>query len=88
MANITVKVEISVDGNVITDYYTIDTAKLGDLNPLDELKTLETLVKALRIFDGTTLYDVIGKGIEFRLARMLAYYQDKLRPKILTSNKD
>jgi hypothetical protein len=80
MTDIAIKVEILTEKDMLVDYYNIDTNNLN-LNPLEELKTLETLIKALRIFEDTNLYGVIGKGIEIRLARLLAYFEDKVRPK-------
>jgi len=44
------------------------------VEPLNELKTLETLINALPIFENTKIYDVIIRGIQIRLARMIAKY--------------
>lgn len=55
-------------------YYSFTSDQLKNLSPLDELKSLETLIKALKIFEETKLYDVTKNGIQIRLARLLAYY--------------
>jgi len=82
MTDVSIKVEILTEKDMLVDYYSIDTNNLNNYNPLEELKTLETLIKALKIFEDTNLYGVIGKGIEIRLARMLAYYEDKITSKL------
>ncbi len=81
MTDVAIKVEILTDKDMFVDYYNIDTSNLGNYDPLQELKALETLIKALRLFEDTNLYGIIGKGIEVRLAKMLAYFEDKVRPK-------
>lgn len=82
MTDVSIKVQILNEKDMLVDYYSIDTNTLNNYNPLEELKTLETLIKALKIFEDTNLYGVIGKGIEIRLARMLAYYEDKITSKL------
>jgi len=82
MTDVSIKVQILNEKDMLVDYYSIDTNTLNNYNPLEELKTLETLIKGLKIFEGTELYGVIGKGIEIRLARMLAYYEDKITSKL------
>ncbi len=81
MTDVAIEVEILTDKDMFVDYYNIDTSNLGNYDPLQELKALETLIKALRLFEDTKLYDIISKGIEVRLAKMLAYFEDKVRPK-------
>jgi len=60
-----------------TNYILYNNEVIGDLDkvqPLDELKTLETLIKALKIFEDTKLYYPIRRQIELRLARLLAKF--------------
>ncbi len=62
MTDVAIKVEILTDKDMFVDYYNIDTSNLGNYDPLQELKALETLIKALRLFEDTNLYGIISKG--------------------------
>ncbi len=74
MNEIIIKIERITDNDMSMNYYKMEANQLMNINPLDELKTIETLIKALRIFEETKLYDMIKRGIMLRLARLLAYY--------------
>ena len=74
MTDIAIKIEKLTDKDMELKYYNFTTDQLKNLSPLDELKSLEVLVKALKIFEETKLYDMTKNGIQVRLARLLAYY--------------
>jgi hypothetical protein len=74
VTDIAIKIEKLTDKNMELRYYSFTSDQLKNLSPLDELKSLETLIKALKIFEETKLYDVTKNGIQIRLARLLAYY--------------
>ena len=70
---------LTIDIKKVNDtiYILYNNEVIGDLDkvqPLDELKTLETLIKALKIFEDTKLYYPIRRQIELRLARLLAKF--------------
>jgi len=75
VTDIAIKIEKLTDRDMIVNFYNFSDKDLNNISPAEELKTLETLVTALRIFNETKLYGVIYKGIQRRLARLLAYYQ-------------
>ena len=74
MVDVAIKVQILKGNNIDVRYYSFSDDQLKNETPLSELKTLETLIKALKIFEETKLYDITKNGIQLRLARLLAYY--------------
>jgi len=74
MVDVAIKVQILKGNNIDVRYYSFSEDQLKNETPLSELKTLETLIKALKIFEETKLYDITKNGIQLRLARLLAYY--------------
>jgi hypothetical protein len=74
MVDIAIKIEKLTDKDMEVRFYSFSDDQLKNITPLSELKTLETLIKALRIFESTKLYDITKNSIQVRLAKLLAYY--------------
>ncbi len=80
MNEIIVKIERITDNDMFMNYYKMEVDQLMNVNPLDELKTIETLIKAVRIFKDTELEKVILASLRYRISRLLAIYHTQRLP--------
>ena len=75
--HIEIKVEIDEqkDGGLLIKYKGMPIGELGDVKPLVELSKLEDLVKLRqKIKFSDKLLNDLNEEIEYRLARLLAFY--------------
>jgi len=75
--HIEIKVEIDEqkDGSLLIRYKGMPIGELGDVKPLVELSKLEDLVKLRqKIKFSDKLLNDLNEEIEYRLARLLAFY--------------
>ncbi len=71
MTDIAIKIEKLTDKDMELKYYNFTTDQLKNLSPLDELKSLEVLVKALKIFEETKLYDMNKKRYSGKVSQVI-----------------
>jgi len=74
MNEILIKIERMTDNDMFMNSYKMEVDQLVNVNPLDELKTIETLIKAVKIFKDTELERVMLNSLRYRIARLLAIY--------------
>jgi len=74
MNEILIKIERMTDNDMFMNSYKMEVDQLVNVNPLDELKTIETLIKAVKIFKDTEIERVMLNSLRYRIARLLAIY--------------
>jgi len=74
MNEILIKIERMTDNDMFMNSYKMEVDQLVNVNPLDELKTIDTLIKAVKIFKDTELERVMLNSLRYRIARLLAIY--------------
>jgi len=80
MNEILIKIERMTDNDMFMNSYKMEVDQLVNANPLDELKTIETLIKAVKIFKDTELERVMLNSLRYRIARLLAMYHTQRVP--------
>jgi len=80
MNEILIKIERMTDNDMYMNAYKMEIDQLVNANPLDELKTIETLIKAVKIFKDTELERVMLNSLRYRIARLLAIYHTQRVP--------
>jgi len=80
MNEILIKIERMTDNDMFMNSYKMEVDQLVNANPLDELKTIETLIKAVKIFKDTELERVMLNSLRYRIARLLAIYHTQRVP--------
>ena len=80
MNEILIKIERMTDNDMFMNSYKMEVDQLVNVNPLDELKTIETLIKAVKIFKDTELERVMLNSLRYRIARLLAIYHTQRVP--------
>ncbi len=80
MNEILIKIERMTDNDMFMNAYKMEVDQLVNANPIDELKTIETLIKAVKIFKDTELERVMLNSLRYRIARLLAIYHTQRLP--------
>jgi hypothetical protein len=74
-AKIEIEIEEEKDGSLTLKYNGIKIGDLNDVKPIDEINEVHDLIKVReKIMSSSKLLNDLNKEIEYRLAKLLAWY--------------
>ena len=74
-AKIEIEIEEEKDGSLIIRYNGVKIGELGDIKPIDEASDVYDLIKVReKLMNSVKLSDDINKEIQYKLAKLLAWY--------------
>ena len=74
-AKIEIEIEEEKDGSLTLKYNGMKIGDLNDVKPIDEINEVHDLIKVReKIMSSSKLLNDLNKEIEYRLAKLLAWY--------------
>jgi hypothetical protein len=74
-AKIEIEIEEEKDGSLMLKYNGMKIGDLNDVKPIDEINEVHDLIKVReKIMSSSKLVNDLNKEIEYRLAKLLAWY--------------